>query len=214
MRAAAVAPMDAFLLQVGVPADGVSYEAMSAISFFATWLFGTIVLLGLAGIAAWLIPDAVAERVYRSARDETSRSIALGLVVAIGVPLSIVAFTLSVLLLPLGLATVMLGAALAAAGYVTSGWLVGRALSARLEPALDLRARVTWTLIGVAVLRVLSLVPGVDLLIAVVATTLGVGALLATFDRTGSFRRRAAERAPVRQPATYPRPAHERPTHA
>lgn len=203
--------MDAFLLQIGVRPEAVSYEAASAISFFVAWLFGSIVLLGLAGIAAWAIPDAISERIYQSARRETSRTIALGLVVAIGVPLSIVAFTLSILWLPLGLATVMLGAVLAAAGYVATGWLVGRALSARFEPMLDRRSRVLWTLLGVGVLRVLALVPGVDALVSVVASTVGIGALLATFDRTGSFRpRRPAERAPTGVPVT----AYERPSHA
>lgn len=202
--------MDRLVLQVGARPDAASYEALGAVSFFGAWLFGTLVLLALAGIAAGVVPEAIPERLYQSVRRETSRTIALGLVVAIGVPLSIAAFTLSVLLLPLGLATVMLGWVLATAGYVTSGWLIGRALSTRLETPLDRRARVTWTLAGVGVLRVLSLVPGLDLLVTLAASTVGIGALLATFDRTASFwpRRAATERAPVPLPAIDERPTH------
>ena len=211
MRAAPLAGMDALLQQIGVRPEVVPYEAAGAISYFVSWLVGTIALLGLAAVTLWVVPEPIPERVYGTMKNETRRSVALGLVVAVGVPLSILAFSLSVLLVPLAIATALLGPALATAGYVTSGWLIGRALSSRAEQPLDVRGRIMWALAGVAVLRVLSLVPGVDFHVLAIASTLGIGALLATFDRTGSFgprRARPYEPAPVRLPATYEQPTH------
>lgn len=209
-RAAALAGMDALLLQVGVRPEAVPYQAAGALSYFVSWLVGTIALLGLVAVAAWLVPDPIPERMYQTMRREPRRSVVLGLIVAIGIPLTIVALTLSILGIPLAIATAALAPALATAGYVTSGWLIGRALSARTEPARDLRGRVTWGIVGVAILRVLALVPGLDFLVALVASTLGVGALLATFDRTGALGgpRRPVERAPA------PVPVLQQPTHA
>ncbi|AKF10597.1 hypothetical protein [Sandaracinus amylolyticus] len=172
--------------------------AVGALSYFLSWAAGTFALLGLAAIAAWLVPHETAERVYRTATYETRRTLLMGLMVAVGIPLTIFALTLTILGIPLAIATSILAVPLAAAGYVTSGWLLGRALSARRHSTRELRDRVLWSLLGVGALRLIALVPLMDGLVGLVASTVGIGALIATFDRAGrthTWRRatRAAE---------------------
>ncbi|UJR85997.1 hypothetical protein [Sandaracinus amylolyticus] len=159
--------------------------AFGALSYFLSWAAGTLALLGLAAIAAWLVPHETAERIYQTAANETRRTLLMGVMVAVGIPLTIFALTLTILGIPLAIATAILSVPLSAAGYVTSGWLLGRALSARRHSTHELRDRIIWSMVGVGALRLIALVPLMDGLVGLVASTVGIGALIATFDRAG-----------------------------
>ncbi|MDQ3032942.1 MAG: hypothetical protein M3Y87_11030 [Myxococcota bacterium] len=192
-------------------ADGLGAErALGAVSYFAAWLIGTIALLAIAALAVWLVPEEHAQRIAESAKRQPRRWVGLSLLFGVGVPLTIFVLAATILALPLAIASAILAVPLATIGYVTSGWLIGRALSDwRMRPAIELRDRLMWTLIGVGILRVVSLVPVLDFFVLVAACSLGAGAILTAYDRsrgtraTPRRRRRAEEDDVLRSPIVH-----------
>lgn len=161
-------------------------RTVGVLTYLIVWAIGTAVLLALTFVVAWVIPARDAERIYATAHSAPSHAVGLGLLLAIGLPLTIVALSLTIVGIPLAIATAILAVPLGAAGYVASGWLLGRAIAARRsDAALDQRGRVLWAVIGVGILRLLALLPFVDMLVLVVVCAIGIGTLFTTYGGAG-----------------------------
>jgi cytoskeletal protein CcmA (bactofilin family) len=153
------------------------------------WLAISISALILGLVALWLAPGA-AQAAYEAARARVGRSIAWGLGLFFGIPILGVILLVSLLGLPLGVLMLLAMLPLYALGYTTSAWLFGRRI---LGPT---RGRILAFLAGLAILRVIALIPILGGLVWFVATVFGLGVLVVA---AGRARGRSA--APVTQPA-------------
>ena len=125
---------------------------------------------------------------YDAAQTRTGRSAAWGLALFLGIPIAGVILLVTLLGLPLGVVMLLALIPLYALAYTTSGWLLGRRLLG------SDRGRVLAFIAGLAILRVIALIPLVGGLVWFVATVFGLGVL---FVATGRAR---SERA-ITQPA-------------
>lgn len=142
---------------------------------FFSWLAVGFTALAVGLALLWLAPGA-SGRAVEVARARFAASAGIGLALAIGIPLAAAISMLTVIGIPLGLALLLALLPIYAIGYAMAGWLLGRRiLPQSRRPLLALVA-------GLAVLRLLALVPLLGGLVGFVATVVGLGALtLASF---------------------------------
>ncbi|MDQ3677755.1 MAG: hypothetical protein M3401_13315 [Actinomycetota bacterium] len=146
---------------------------------FGFWLAVTVstFLLGLLLLA--LAPRA-AEAVARAGRASPGKSLLIGLLAFILLPiLAIVAFV-TIVGIPLGLVVLFALVPLYAIAYTTSAWVLGHRI---LGPD---RASILAFLAGLVILRLLALIPFASGLVWFLATLFGLGAL---FVAMGSVRK-------------------------
>ncbi|MBV9173950.1 MAG: hypothetical protein JOZ81_28125 [Chloroflexi bacterium] len=137
------------------------------------------VVFGLIGVLLWLFTPGISTRLEHAARTAPWARLGLGLCVAIVMPVIgvlIFVFGLSTGVWWLGLLVLafyagLLAISLAVTGLVLGAWLLARAWSARVPPLVAFA-------VGIVVLIVLGLIPTIGLLINVLATIYGLGALL------------------------------------
>jgi len=142
------------------------------VAVIAWWLAVSISTLLLGALLLWLAPRA-AEATAALMRDGGwGPALGVGFVLLIGLPLLALLALVTVVGIPFGIGLLLALAPLAAVGYVTSAWVLGRRMvgppPARRFPAF---------LAGWAVLRVAGLVPFLGALVFFVAALFGVGAL-------------------------------------
>lgn len=147
------------------------FEAwFGVVTRLAWWLVVSVSALVLGLVLVWLAPRA-AEATLGAARSAAGPVIGWGLVALVGGPIAAVILMVTLVGIPLGLYLLALLAVVSVLGYVTSAWILGRRLvrePGRRAPAF---------LAGLAVLRVIALVPVVAGLVWFAAVVFGTGAL-------------------------------------
>ena len=136
------------------------------------WLAMSVSTLLLGALLLWLAPRA-AEATAALMRDGGwGPALGVGFVLLIGLPLLALLALVTVVGIPFGIGLLLALAPLAAVGYVTAAWVLGRRM---VGPPPD--RRFLAFLAGWAVLRVAGLVPVLGALVFLVAALFGVGAL-------------------------------------
>jgi cytoskeletal protein CcmA (bactofilin family) len=139
------------------------------------WLAVTISMLVLGLILLALFPKA-ADAVARTAKARTGRAALIGLLTFFLVPLAGIIALITVVGIPLGAGLLLAVLPIYGLAYTASAFVVGRLVSKQ-------GARILAFIIGVAILRVLALVPFLGGLVWFLATILGLGALMVATQR-------------------------------
>jgi hypothetical protein len=158
------------------------------IGAFVFWLAMTISAAVL-GILLLLIAPRAADATFEQARSRFWTAVGIGVAIFIVVPIAIFIATITLLGLPLGIALGLAALPLAAVAYVTAAWALGRAI---VKPPRD---RILSFLAGLAILRLIALVPVLGVLVWLAAVIVGLGLL-------GSAIAAAREPAPARAPGS------------
>jgi len=145
--------------------------ALPLIGAVALWV-GISVSALILGVFAVMVAPRAADAVSEQARTRLVLCVAYGLAVFVGVPLAIVLASATLIGLPLGLALLLALLPLAAIAYVSSAWALGRAL-------VKDGSRVVAFLAGLAILRVLAILPLLGALVGFAAVIVGLGLLVA-----------------------------------
>ncbi len=151
----------------------------------ALWIAVSVSALVLGLMLLWLAPRAL-DAAFAAASTSLGPTIGWGLLLFLGLPILAVIALVTVVGIPLGVALLLALLPLYAIGYTTSAWLLGRRL---VRPP---RGPVLAFLAGLAILRVLAIIPIVGGLVWFAATVVGLGALLVA---TWRARRDYPERA-------------------
>jgi len=147
-------------------------NATPLIPAVAWWLAMTVSTLVLGLLLLWLAPRA-AEATAALMRDGGwGPALGVGFVLLIGLPLLAVLALATVVGIPFAIGLLLALVPLAAVGYVTGAWVLGRRM---VGPPPD--RRVLAFLAGWAVLRLAGLVPVLGALVFFVTALFGVGAL-------------------------------------
>lgn len=163
----------------------------------AWWIAMSVSTLLLGLLLLWIAPRAAEATFARMREGGWGPSIGVGFVIAIGLPVLVFAALVSLVGIPLGIGLLLALLPLAGLGYVTSAWVLGRALVG--PPGRSVLA----FLAGWAILRAAALVPFLGALVFVVAAMFGIGALAWTLWRA----RRAAPAPPSSGPEAPLAPA-------
>ena len=151
----------------------------------ALWIAVSVSALVLGLVLLWLAPRAL-EAAFVAASTSIGPTIGWGLLLFFGLPILAVIALVTLVGIPLGVALLLALLPLYAIGYTTSAWLLGRRL---VGPP---RGRVLAFLAGLAVLRVLAIIPIVGGIVWFAATVVGLGTLLvATWRARGDYSERA-----------------------
>jgi cytoskeletal protein CcmA (bactofilin family) len=151
----------------------------------AIWVAVSVSALVLGLLLLWLAPRGL-DAAFRAASTSLGLTIGWGLLLFFGLPILAVIALVTIVGIPLGVALLLALLPIYAIGYTTSAWLLGRRL---VGPP---RGRVLAFLAGLAILRVLALIPIVGGIVWFAATVVGLGALLVA---TWRARRGYPERA-------------------
>ena len=139
------------------------------------WIAVTVSMLVLGLLLLVLFPKA-ADAVARTAKARTLRSLLIGLLVFILLPIVAVVALVTVVGIPLGVGLLLALLPIYGLAYTTSAFVVGRAVS-------KTGARFLAFVIGLLILRVLAFVPFLGGLVWFLATILGLGALFVAAQR-------------------------------
>jgi Polymer-forming cytoskeletal len=161
---------------------------LGAIGRIVLWIAATVSSFLLGG-ALLLVSPRGADAVARAGRNAIGPAIGLGFAVAIGVPVVGVLLSVTVIGLPLGLATLFALALMYGLGYVSGCYFVGRLILK--EP----RNRLLAFLVGWGILRVVAIVPVLGALTMAAATVYGLGCLTVAVFR--ARRGRATDEPPT-----------------
>jgi hypothetical protein len=181
---------------------------LGAIGRIVLWIAATVSSFLLGGLLLLVAPRA-AEATARAGRTAVGPAIGLGFAVAIGLPVVGVLLSVTIVGLPLGLATLFALALLYGLGYVVSCYFLGRLIGKE-------RNRLVAFLIGWGILRAVAIVPLLGGLALAAATIYGLGCLtVALFRARGAGGGPAVESdapavgsdAPVVEPSPKPSPA-------
>jgi hypothetical protein len=137
----------------------------------ALWIAFTLSSLALGLILIWLVPEAAVGAAFRTARERAGPAIGWGIALFIGLPLAAIAAVLTLVGIPLGLFMLLALLPLYAVGYVTSGYVLGRALLP------ESAGEVVSFLAGWGILRAVALIPVLGALAGLAATVFGLGVL-------------------------------------
>lgn len=148
----------------------------------------------LLGCLLMLIAPRAADAIYERSRGRIGPLIAIGIAIAICLPLAAVIAAVTVVGIPLGIAILLALLPLAAIAYVASAWALGRRLVK--EP----RNRFLSFLAGLAILRLLALVPIAGGFASLAAVVFGFGLIGAAIGAAREPRRPAP--APARSPGS------------
>jgi hypothetical protein len=139
------------------------------------WLAVTLSMLVLGLILLALFPKA-ADAVARTAKARTGRALLIGLLTFFVIPILGFVALITVVGIPLGAGLLLALLPIYGVAYTASAFVVGRLVSKQ-------GARILAFVIGVAILRVLALVPFLGGLVWFLATLLGLGALMVAAQR-------------------------------
>jgi Polymer-forming cytoskeletal len=138
------------------------------IGFFAFWL-AIGVSAALLGALLLLIAPRAADAIYAQARGRIGPVIAIGIAIGIVLPVLVVLAAITLVGLPLAIGLGLALLPIAAVAYVASAWTLGRAI---VKPP---RNRALSFLAGLAILRLLALIPVLGLLVGLAAVVFGLG---------------------------------------
>lgn len=141
------------------------------------WLAVSVSTLVLGLVLVALAPRA-ADAAVDTARTRLGVSLAWGAGLFFGLPLVAVVALITLIGIPLGVVLLLALIPLAALGYVTTGYLLGRAL------LKDSPGRIATFLVGWGLLRVAAVVPFLGVLAWLAGIVVGLGVLLVTLWRT------------------------------
>lgn len=147
-----------------------------AIGFWVAVSISTFLL----GLLLLLAAPRAADATQEAAGARLGPSFGWGLLLFFGIPIVAVLALVTIVGSPLGVGLLLALLPLYAIGYTTAAWLLGRRL---VGPP---RGRVASFLAGLAILRVLALIPVLSSLVWFIATVIGLGALLITLRRARS----------------------------
>lgn len=137
----------------------------------AWWIAMSVSTLLLGLLLLWIAPRAADATFQRMREGGWGPAIGVGFVIAIGLPVLVFVALVSLVGIPLGIGLLLALLPLAGLGYVTSAWMLGRALVG--PPG----RRALAFLAGWAILRAAALVPFLGALVFAVAAMFGIGAL-------------------------------------
>ncbi len=139
------------------------------------WLVVSLSLL-ITGLVLLLLAPAAADAAVRAARGSTGRTVLSGIVLLILLPILGVVLLVTVVGTPLGIGLLLLLGPLYAISYLTGAMLVGRRVR-------KTSGRIGAFIVGLLILRVLALIPFLGVLISLIATVFGLGALFVALRR-------------------------------
>jgi hypothetical protein len=144
----------------------------------ALWVAVTVSLLVL-GVTAVALAPRVAEAAHHAADSSLGAAIGLGFAALVGLPLLAALALVSVIGIPLGIGILLALIPLAAIAYVTTSFVLGRAIvPAGVHPILAFLA-------GFGILRAIALIPFAGALVWLAAVVLGLGSLIVAGWRGG-----------------------------
>jgi cytoskeletal protein CcmA (bactofilin family) len=165
-------------VDVGDVADPLGFVGAAAV-----WIAVSVSALVLGLLMLWLAPGAL-EAAWDATRTRLGATIGWGLLIFFGLPILAILALVTLVGIPFGVGVLLALLPLYALGYTTSAWLLGRRL---VRPPTG---RVLAFLAGLAILRVLALIPILGGIVWFVATVLGLGALVVAIWRARSEPRR------------------------
>ncbi len=165
---------------------------LGAVGLIVLWIAITVSTFLLGG-ALLLISPRAADAVARAGRTSVGPAIGLGLAIAIGVPVVGVLLSISIVALPLGLATLFALAFMYSVGYVAGCYFLGRLILK--EP----KNRLLAFLVGWGILRVVNIIPVLGGVVSAAAVVYGLGCIAVAVYH--ARRGRATH-----EPSTEPRP--------
>lgn len=137
----------------------------------AWWLAVSVSTLLVGVLLLWLAPRMLAAA-ERSARRHLWPALGWGVLVAIALPILAIVALVTLVGIPFGVALLLALVPVMLVAYVTAAWIVGRrVVGAPHSPWLALLA-------GWGILRLLALIPVAGFLVGLVATAIGLGALV------------------------------------
>lgn len=139
------------------------------------WLVVSLSLL-ITGLVLLLLAPAAADAAVRAARGSTGRTVLSGIVLLILLPILGAVLLVTVVGTPLGIGLLLLLGPLYAISYLTGAMLVGRRVR-------KTSGRIGAFIVGLLILRVLALIPFLGVLISLIATVFGLGALFVALRR-------------------------------
>jgi Polymer-forming cytoskeletal len=142
------------------------------------WLAVTVSTAVLGLVLLLFFPRA-AQTTSRIGRGSTGKSIGVGLLVAIALPVAAVIAAITIVGLPFALGLVGALGLIHAIGYVAGAFCFGRILVKEPKSAIGA------FFAGWAILRVLALIPGIGVIVWIVITIWGLGALTVGAWRAG-----------------------------
>jgi hypothetical protein len=179
---------------VGGSVGGVDFGRVDdavAATGIALWVAFTVSGLILGLLFVWLFPRA-ADAIAVAGNTRTGAAIGWGFLLFFGIPILGVLLLVTLVGIPLGIAFLLAVAPLYALGYVASTYYVGRRV---LGPP---RPRAVSFLVGLAILRVIAIIPILGGVVWFAATVFGLGLLIV------AARSQRAEPTPTRAPAAAP----------
>jgi cytoskeletal protein CcmA (bactofilin family) len=149
------------------------FDSVDFLPFVSVFLFWLAVGISMAilGVLLLLIAPRAAEAVAARSRERIGPVIGIGFAVAIALPVAGAIAAITLVGLPLSFVILLALLPLAALAYVASAYALGRRLVK--EP----KGRIWAFLAGLAVLRVLALVPILGFVVGLAATIFGLGLL-------------------------------------
>lgn len=152
-------------------ADGDFFDGFGVWAWLGSWLAVSILTL-LLGLALMRLAPAAASNALELARDRTGASVAFGLALMVGVPVTAITLMITIIGIPLGVALLLALVPLYAIGYVTAAWVLGRRVTE------DRRKDLVAFLAGWGILRAIALVPFLGGAVGFAATVFGLGLLV------------------------------------
>ena len=146
-------------------------DPLGFVGALAIWLAVTASTLVLGLVLLWLVPRGM-DGIVAAGATSIGPVVGWGLLLFFGLPLLAVLGLITIVGIPLGIGLLLALVPLYSIGYTCGAWLVGRRL---VSPP---RGRVLAFLAGVAIVRVLGLIPILGGLVWFVATVLGLGAIM------------------------------------
>ncbi len=182
------------------------------LGWLVSWLLMTLAVGLLALLLHWLVPQRAKDSTYEAARREPWPSLGVGVLVLFGLPILAVLALITVIGIPIGIATLFASAVLAFTGFVIAAFVIGRMIAERSARAARWGALLQ-LIVGLALLSGLALIPVIGTVVWLVAASLGGGAAVMAAVRTQRPRRapRARREPAPQQPEAAPPPEHPAP---
>ena len=173
----------------GAPWGGVS-DDLGWVGAAGGWLSVTLGALAV-GLLLLRVAPGGAEAALKAVLARPAAATGYGAALFLGLPVAAALAMVTIIGIPLGVVMLLALVPLYALGYATSAWVLGKLV------LKDRRKPVVAFLGGLAILRLLALVPVLGALAGIVATVVGLGALLIALGRARGNRRAAPTPSPA-----------------
>jgi hypothetical protein len=164
-----------------------SLSFLPILGAFFLWL-GITISMAILGVLLLLVIPRAAEPLYERSRERVGPVIAIGVAIAICLPVAAAIAAVTIVGLPLAFLILLALLPLGALAYCASAWALGRRL---VGPP---RSQIWAFLAGLAILRALALIPILGFLVGLAATIFGLGLIGAAI---GAARERGRESSPA-----------------